>query len=254
LLDLVAPSALVAVLLVAWQLLCMVWSVPDYLLPRPSVIADALWTHREPIAWHAGFTLGVTMIGFVIALLIGGALGIGIGTSRLFHKSVYPLLIAFNAMPKVAIVPIMVIWFGSGALPASITAFLVAFLPVTVNLAAGLSTVEPEMRDVLRAVGARRRDLILKVGLPHAAPYFFASLKLAISMAFVGAVISETVAAERGIGYLMISASSRLQVPLVFAGLFVVAALATTMYAVFALFERRLLGQRRRDVQEWIGG
>ncbi|MFN6955440.1 MAG: ABC transporter permease, partial [Acetobacteraceae bacterium] len=152
----------------------------------------------------------------------------------------------FNSIPKVAVVPILVIWFGIGTVPAIITAFLISFFPIVVNVATGIATVEPELRDVLRALGARGRDIIFKVGLPRAMPYFFASLKVAITVAFVGSIISETVAANKGIGHLMILASSRFDVPLVFSGLIVTAIMGITMYVISAAIEQRVTGWATR--------
>jgi NitT/TauT family transport system permease protein len=163
-------------------------------------------------------------------------------------------MIAFNTVPKVAIVPILVVWFGTGMVPAVMTAVLSSFVPMAINLATGLATIEPEMRDVLRAVGARPRDILLKVGLPHSAPYFFAALKISIALAFVGTVISETIASDWGIGYLMISASSRFQVPLVFAGLFVVSVMGISFYAVFAALEAHLTGWTARSREATFAG
>jgi NitT/TauT family transport system permease protein len=139
-------------------------------------------------------------------------------------------------------VPILVIWFGIGAVPAVLTAFLISFFPIVVNVATGIATLEPELKDVLRSLGARPLDILLKVGLPRAMPYFFASLKVAVTLAFVGSVISETIAGNRGIGYLMLQASSSFRVPLVFAGLIVVAVMGIGMYALFAVIERRMTG------------
>ena len=142
-------------------------------------------------------------------------------------------------IPKVAVVPILVLWFGIGTPPAVITAFLVAFFPISVNVATGIATTEPELEDVLRSLGASKFDVLYRVGLPRSLPYFFASLKIAITLAFVGSVISETVASNQGIGYLMMAASSTFRVPLVFAALFVIAAMGIGMHAIAALFERR---------------
>jgi NitT/TauT family transport system permease protein len=139
-----------------------------------------------------------------------------------------------------------VVWFGVGTLPAIITAFLICFFPIMVNVATGLATLEPGLADVLRALGASRFDVLRKVGIPHSLPYFFASLKVAITLAFVGSVLSETVAANEGIGYLMISAAAQVRMPLMFAGLVVVSAMAILMYALFALLERRMAGWAMR--------
>jgi NitT/TauT family transport system permease protein len=121
-----------------------------------------------------------------------------------------------------------------------ITAFSISFFPIVVNVAAGLATIEPELQDVMRVLGARKSQIVMKIGIPRSMPYFFASLKVAVGLAFVGTVISETVAANRGIGYLMMMASARYDVPLVFAGLTVVAIMGIVMYEFFALLERRV--------------
>ena len=134
-------------------------------------------------------------------------------------------------------------------MPAVLTAFLVAFFPISVNVATGIATMEPELEDVLRSLGASKLDILWWVGLPRSLPYFFASLKIAITLAFVGAVISETVASNQGIGYLMISASSTFRVPLVFAALLVIAAMGIGMYAVASLFERRHTRWAVRDLE-----
>ena len=126
---------------------------------------------------------------------------------------------AFNGIPKVAFVPILVVWFGIGTVPAVLTAFLISFFPIVVNVATGLATLEPELEDVLRSLGATKIDILWKVGLPRSLPYFFASLKVSITLAFIGTVVSETVASNEGIGYLMMSAGSSMRMPLVFAGL-----------------------------------
>ena len=117
---------------------------------------------------------------------------------------------------------------------------MISFFPIMVNVATGLATLEPELRDVLRALGARKWQILRKVGIPRSMPYFFASLKVAITLAFIGSVVAETVASDRGIGYLMISASARFDVPLVFAGLMVIAVMGVVMYEIFAFIERRV--------------
>jgi NitT/TauT family transport system permease protein len=167
-------------------------------------------------------------------------LGVAIGSSRFIYRGLYPVLVAFNSIPKVAVVPVFVIWFGTGTVPAVLTAFLVSFFPIAVNVATGLATIEPELLDVMRSLGAKKRKILTKVGLPRAMPYFFASLKVAITLAFVGTIISETVASNKGIGYLMMAATSNFDTPLVFAGLIVIAVMGIVMYAIFAAIEDRM--------------
>jgi NitT/TauT family transport system permease protein len=164
------------------------------------------------------------------------------------YTALYPLMVGFNSIPKSAFVPVLVVWFGIGTVPAILTAFVICFFPITVNMATGLATIEPELEDVLRALGANRMDVLLKVGLPRSLPYFFGSLKVAITLAFVGSVVSETIAANDGIGYLMMSAGSQMRMPLVFAGLIVISVMAMAMYQVFAVLERRMTGWATRGM------
>ena len=248
-LEAAAPWIVAIVLLVVWQAICSIFAVSDFIFPSPYTIAVSLIQYAGPIAGHAWQTFWTTMIGFAIGVAVGLGLGISIGTSRFVYKGLYPLLVAFNAIPKVAFVPILVVWFGIGSLPAVLTAVLICFFPIVVNVATGLATLEPELEDVLRSLGARRSDILFKVGLPRALPYFFASLKVAITLAFVGTVVSETVASNQGIGYLMMSAGSSMRMPLVFAGLIVIGAMAMVMYEAFAVLERRMTGWAHRGSQ-----
>jgi NitT/TauT family transport system permease protein len=242
LLDYAAPILLLVILLVVWYAVINVLSVPSFILPSPTEILAELIHYYRPILAAAWITLWRTLVGFALALIVGCVLGAIIGTSRLAHKSAYPLLVGFNAVPKSAFVPILVVWFGIGSIPAVLMAFLLAFFPITVNVATGLATLEPELEDVLRSLGARRLDVLLKVGFPRSLPYLFAACKISIALAFVGTVVSETVASGTGIGYLMMSASSSLRMSLVFAGLVIISIMSMVMYQVFAIIESRTTG------------
>ncbi len=235
----VAPWVAGVLLFALWEGGCRLFDVPEFILPTPSKSVEALIQYWPGIWKNASQTMYTTMVGFLIAVAFGLALGVAVGTSALLYAALNPILVGFNSVPKVAIVPVLILWFGIGTVPAIITAFLISFFPIVVNVATGIATIEPELKDVLRSLGARKLDILLKIGLPRSMPFFFASLKVAITLAFVGSVISETVASNEGIGYLMLSASSSFRVPLVFAGLLVVAALGIAMYAVAAVLERR---------------
>jgi NitT/TauT family transport system permease protein len=189
------------------------------------------------------------MIGFGISIVVGVMLGFLIGSSRLMYTAMYPLMVAFNAVPKAAVVPILVVWFGIGLGPGILTAFLISFFPITVNIATGLATLEPELEDVLRVLGAKRWDVLTKVGLPRSMPYFYASLKVAITLAFVGTVLAEMTAGDSGIGYLMQTASSQQRLPLAFAGLVTIGAMAMAMYELFSWVEKRTTGWAHRGSQ-----
>ena len=199
---------------VAWELLCLAFHVSDIVLPRPSEILVTLWT-RFPAIWpHALQTLYTTLVGFALGIVIGILLGALIGSSRLAYDVAYPMLVGFSSIPKVAVVPIFVLWFGAGTVPAVLTAMIMCIFPIVVNVATGL----------------------------------------AATLAFVGTVISETVASNRGIGNLMMIASSSFDVPLVFAGLFILAALGVALYVVFSLIESRVTGWAVRSDTFAAGG
>jgi NitT/TauT family transport system permease protein len=242
----VASIALIIGFFLLWELLCVALGIRDLVLPRPSQILVTLFS-RLPAIWpHAIQTIYTTLVGFALGIFFGVLIGVLIGSSRLAYDVAYPLLVGFASTPKVAVVPIFVLWFGAGTVPAVLTAMILCIFPIVVNVATGLATTEPELEDVMKALKASQMDILFNVGLPRAMPYFFASLKVAITQAFVGTVIAETVASNRGIGNLMMIASSNFDVPLVFAGLLILAAMGVTLYLVFSFIETRTTGWTRR--------
>jgi NitT/TauT family transport system permease protein len=244
-----APFVTAIALLLLWQAVCSLFSIADFIFPSPLTIAQAMGQFAAPIAEAAWKTFWVTMLGFLIAIVVGVLLGFLVGSSRMAYAALYPLLVGFNAVPKAAIVPILIVWFGIGIGPGILTAFLISFFPITVNIATGLATLEPELEDVLRVLGAKRWDVLVKVGLPRSMPYFYGSLKIAITLAFVGTVLAEMTAGDSGIGYLMQSAGSQQRMPLAFAGLVVIGAMAMAMYELFSLVEKRTTGWAHRGTQ-----
>nr|WP_315224485.1 ABC transporter permease [uncultured Albidiferax sp.] len=249
-LERASPWVLLLAILLLWQGICTVFNVSEFIFPSPWRIWTQLVEFKGTIAAHAWRTYWVTMAGFGLAIVVGVLLGFVVGSSRLAYAAIYPLMTAFNALPKAAFVPILVVWFGIGTGPAILTAFLISFFPIMVNIATGLATLEPELEDVLRVLGAKRWDVLTKVGLPRAMPYFFGSLKVAITLAFVGTTVSEMTAANEGIGYLLISAGSSMQMGLAFAGLMVVGTMAMAMYELFSLIEKHTTGWAHRSSQD----
>ena len=242
LIKVVSPAAFTVGLFAIWEVLCRGLDIPLTILPAPSDVFGALWQYRAPIIDNSWVTLWTTLLGFLIATVFGLVLGIAVGWHRAIYSGIYPVMVGFNSVPKVAVVPVLILWFGIGEVPAVLTAFLISFFPIVVNVATGLATTEPELEDVLRALGASKLDIMRKVGIPRSLPYFFGSLKVAITLAFVGAVVSETVGANKGIGKLMLDAQAAFQVPIVFAGLIVLAVLGILLYAATALIEKRFTG------------
>lgn len=235
------PALTALLFFVAWELICRVFQIPEFVLPTPSRTMVALVNDWSLIWPNAEQTLMTTILGFLISVVFGMALGILVGSSAFLNRCLSPLLVAFNSVPKVAVVPVLVLWFGIGTVPAIITAFVLSFFPITVNVAAGVAATDRELIDVLQSLGASHKDVILKAGIPRSLPYLFASLKVAITLAFVGSVIAETVASNNGIGYLMLSASAAFKIPLVFASLLFIGFLGVSMYAITAFLETRLM-------------
>jgi len=244
-----SPLVLLLVLVALWQGVCVLFAIPEFIFPAPTQIVQAMGEFSGPIAEAAWKTFWVTMVGFGISIVVGVLLGFLVGSSRLAYAAVYPLLVAFNAVPKAAIVPILIVWFGIGVGPGILTAFLISFFPITVNMATGLATLEPELEDVLRVLGAKRIDVLMKVGLPRSMPFFYGSLKISITLAFVGTVLAEMTAGDSGIGYLMQSAGSQQRLALAFAGLVVIGAMAMIMYELFSAVEKHTTAWAHRGSQ-----
>lgn len=242
-----APWLFTIGLLAIWEGAVRIFQIPEFFLPPPTAIAGAFYEFWPAIYRNSLITLQTTVIGFALAVGFGLLLGLAVGWSRTIYAGIYPLLIGFNAIPKVAVVPILVLWFGIGFVPAVLTAFLISFFPIVVNVATGLATIEPELEDVLKALGASKLDIMRKVGIPRSLPYFFGSLKVAITLAFVGTVISESVASNYGIGNLMLQAQAQFQVPLIFAGLVALAVEGIVMYWLMAMLEMRMTGWAQRS-------
>ena len=251
--EALAPWYFTIGLFVIWEAICRLFNVSDFILPAPTQIAAAMVQFWKPLVYNSFVTLWTTLAGFLLAVAFGLVLGLIVGWSKAIYRGLYPVMIGFNSIPKVAVVPILIMWFGIGEIPAILTAFLISFFPIVVNVATGLATIEPEMEDVLRALGASKMDVMRKVGIPRSMPYFFGSLKVAITLAFVGAVVSETIGANAGLGHLMTQAGSNFQMPLVFAGLIALAIEGIVMYAITAWLETRMCSWAFRS-QNSAGG
>jgi NitT/TauT family transport system permease protein len=244
-----APVVLAIVIVLLWQVFVMAFAIPEFIFPSPWQIAQQFAEFKGPLLAAAWSTFWVTMVGFGLSIVTGVMLGFLIGSSRVAYAAVYPLMVGFNAVPKAAIVPILVVWFGIGIGPGILTAFLISFFPIMVNIATGLATLEPELEDVLRVLGAKRWDVLVKVGLPRAMPYFYGSLKIAITLAFVGTVLAEMTAGDSGIGNLIQTAGSQQRMPLAFAGLVTISVMAMAMYELFSYVEKHTTAWAHRGSQ-----
>jgi NitT/TauT family transport system permease protein len=235
------PAIATVLLFLLWELAVITFKIKSFFLPPPSEILSEAIKYAPQILENSWRTVWTTFVGFVIASVVGIVLGFLIGYSKFIYLTFYPLLVAFNTIPKSALVPLLVVWFGANHIPAIATAFALAFFPIAVNVALGLETIEPEMKDVMRALGASDFEIFLKVGWPHTLPYVFASLKIAVSFSFIGAVIAESIASNAGLGYLIVQASSDLRIALAFSALITLAILGVMLYTLFVVIEKKVI-------------
>ncbi len=237
---LVEALAGLALAFLLWEAGVRLFRVPPFILPAPSaVFAEAMATMG--VLWH--HTL-LTLVGTAISLVAGAAIGmlVGliIGYSRTLSRLLYPLLGGFHALPMSAFIPIFVVWFGIGMTPKIVAGILIAFFPVVVNVVTGLRTIEPDLWDMLTTLGATKRQVYLKVGIPRTMPYFFASLKVAAAGAFIGNIVGEMLAAGAGLGYVLVLATTSLKLTLAFASLTILLLLGMAMFMFFDVLEKRV--------------
>lgn len=247
LIDYLRPVIFILGMIALWEILVRAFSVPSYVLPPPSEVAQVIATRYGPLLHFAQITARSTLIGFSFGVTIGLLLGVLLGASRKLYDTAFPSVIAFNAIPSVALIPLFTIWFGVGSHISIIVAVLASFFPVAVMVSTAIAASSPELDDVLRSLGSRKIDVLTKVAIPRAMPQFFGSIKLAITSAFIGTVVAEIYAGSPGIGRVMILASTDLNGPLAFAGLSLLAAMGVTLYTVSRFAEKRLTGWTRRE-------
>lgn len=227
-------------LVIAWEIACRMFQVPSFLVPSPSEIGMRLIEKRDLYLGHTLVTLYETLGGFALAVAIGVLAAALIVVIPAVRDVVMPLLLIAQLVPKVAIAPILLIWFGYGLLPKILIAFLVAFFPIVVNVATGLAAVERELLDLGRSLEATRWQIFSKFRMPTALPELFSGMKIAITLAVIGAVIGEFVGSSEGLGFLLLTATSQLDTPLAFAALLALSALGIFVYALVGMGERMM--------------
>lgn len=235
------PVILVLVLIVLWDVAIRILHVPPYQVPTPLEVLRTLWTDWPELLGQAVPTTEATLAGFAFSALFGISAAMLIASSRTVEEYVYPLLVFSQSIPKVAIAPLFVVWFGFGMLPKVISAFLLGFFPVVVAAVQGFKSVEPDMVDLARSMEAGRLQLFRLVSLPHALPSIFAGLKVAITLSVVGAVVGEFVGSNSGIGFVLQRSIGNFELPTMFAALVVLAAIGMILFALIELAERLMV-------------
>lgn len=234
-------AATVAVFLLVWEAAARIFDLPSYILPAPSEILGELWTRRGQYAHAALFTLQPMLIGFVTAVVVGVALALLVAFSKGMEKTVYPLLVFFQIVPKIAVAPLFIIWFGFGLTPKVLLVFLLSFFPVVVSAITAFRSVDPDVMDLARSTGAGRWRTFVKVQVPHALPTLFTGIKVAAALSATAAVVAEFVASDRGLGYLLLEANGNLNTSMAFGSVFVLTALGFALYATVEVAEQILI-------------
>jgi NitT/TauT family transport system permease protein len=249
--QLARPLILIVVIFVLWDLVIRIFKIPPYLIPAPWDVAKML-VAEWPRLWRESlFTGYATLGGFALSILFGIPIAMLIAYSRLVESYVYPLLVFSQSVPKIAIAPLFVVWFGFGIFPKVISAFLLGFFPVVVATVMGFKSMETEMIDLARSMRASRLQMFLKFSLPQALPSIFSGLKVSATLAVVGAVVGEFVGSNSGIGYVLQIANGNFDLPLMFAALFVLSMMGVILFAVVDVVEKMMIPwhqSRRADV------
>jgi NitT/TauT family transport system permease protein len=235
------PLGLAVALVVVWELGVRLGNVPAYLLPPPTAVFASLVNDWKVIYLNIYPTLIAILGGFALSVVIGIPLATVIVFSRFAERMLYPPMIASQAIPKVAIAPLFIVWMGFGVMPKVWIAFLIAFFPVVIDTVVGLRSVQPEMLQLGRSMGGGTFRVFLKLRLPNALPNIFAGLKVAIALAVVGAITGEFVGSQSGLGYLLTSASGQMDTALVFAVLVIISVIATILFMIIEAVEKLVI-------------
>jgi NitT/TauT family transport system permease protein len=232
------PIASLVGMLVLWEAACKVLNVPAFIVPTPSAILSESWAARARFLDNSWVTLYETLAGFGLSIVIGVPLAVALVYSPILRSAVYPLLVVTQSVPKVAIAPVLLLMMGHGELPKIFVAFLVAFFPIVVDTATGLAATPPDLLDLSRSYRASQLKIFLKVRFPMALPFIFSGLKVAITLAVIGAVVGEFVGSDRGLGYVILSATAYWKADVAFGAMILLSIMAVILFSLVSLAER----------------
>jgi NitT/TauT family transport system permease protein len=236
------PSFMTFLAFVAiWQGATAVWNIPNWLLPAPASIVVAMWTWRALLLQDIVITVAETLLGFIAALVIAVPLAALLVSSRFIWRAIYPLLSGVQSIPKNALAPLLILWFGTGQVSKIVIAFLISFFPIVINALSGMSQIDTDALDMVKSLRANTWQIFWYFRLPNALPYIFAASKVAITLALVGAVIGEFVGSDSGLGYLILVSSSQLQTDLAFVAIVLLSLIGMGLFALVGVIERRAM-------------
>jgi NitT/TauT family transport system permease protein len=228
-----------AIVVLVWALVVWALDLPEYVVPSPFAVFDRMIEMWSSQLMSATFvTSKETILGFIVAIVVAVPLAVLLTYSRMAERFLYPVMVSSQVIPKVAIAPLFVIWFGFGLTPKVLIAFLIAFFPIVIDTTVGLRSVDPGMLHLARSMGGGELQTFRKVRLPNGLPSFFGGLKVAVTLAVIGAVVGEFVGASDGLGYVLITATGNVDTPLVFASILLMSVIGIVLFALLELVER----------------
>jgi len=253
--DIAWPLAVGLTAAVLWEGLCRGLGIKPILLPPPSAIALTMVARWDLLLDHLWPSLYLTVMAFLLSVAGGVLFAVLITYSTAVRKGFYPIIVVSQVIPKISIAPLFIVWFGTGATSSLLLAFLISFFPMTINAAIGFQTADEDMINMARAFMASRRQIFCKIQLPGAMPYLFGGMKISITLAIIGVIVSEFVASQRGIGYLITLAGGLLDTPLMMAAIAELSIAGLVLYGAIAWVERRVIyWQAASRVEAAIGG
>ena len=239
--DSLVPAVTVVGVVAVWEIVTRAFHIPRFIMPPPSAILAEGWAWRYHFIAHTWVTLYETLGGFALSIAVGVPLAVLIVYSPALKRALYPLIVLTQSVPKIAIAPLLIFWAGLGLFPKVLVAFLISFFPIIIDTVVGLRSVEPEMLHLARSMGAGAGRTFLKIRFPSALPNIFAGLKVAVTLAVVGAIVGEFIQADRGLGYALLQANAVMDTRLGFAAIIVLSAVGIAMFVAVDMIERRLI-------------
>jgi len=239
--DRLIPIIFISFVLVCWQIVVSMGWVQRYILPSPSDIISALITNWSDIMIHTGVTFFEGILGLLVAIILSFIMAIIMDQSSIAKKAIYPNLVISQTVPIIIIAPLLAMWFGFGITPKIFVVVLVCFFPITINLIEGLQSVDEELIDLVRSMGAKKIQIFTKIKFPYALPYFFSGLKIAATYSIMGAVIGEWLGGKSGLGVYMLRARHAFALDLVFASILVIVILSITIFYSIAMLQRAIM-------------
>lgn len=230
-----------AVMLLVWHISVAYFGVPSYLIPSLASVWEVFTKHSDMLLTDTWVTMRELIGGFVLAILTAVPLALLMAYSRRFEALISPLVVIMQAVPKVALAPLLLVWFGFGMFPKILMAAVIAFFPMLISTVTGFKAIDPDVLALSRSMGASPLKVFWRIRLPSALPSIFGGLKLAITFATIGAIIGEFIAGDRGLGYLIQSASGSQRMDVLFAGIIVISGLTVALYYAVEVVERKMI-------------